>query len=311
MADKLRPDTCEDIRTLCRKISVAHDLDAEIQEELYGHMEDKLIAYLDGEEALAEEDAFILVRKHFGNPSAVKGLLQDVHAYEADVSLARRLAAAVIVTAGVTVVCVYSASAVMWLWPAARGLSGFQASLAVATSLAVVFSWLLLWHWQRRLNAGHTPWFLTWRPAYFVGSIAALLVLKSLVRVTSLVDSSVPMTLWSPSIMRLIVVLLLASPALQCMAWLWWCDRPPRKARAVSIAAGLWAVWILTSSTVTGIDNAMRAVSSSNLPALHVIGLAIGATLLMTVTYALIAYALYRMTRYAVVGFAHWPEARR
>ena len=65
---------------------MAHDLDAEIQEELYGHMQDKLIAYLDGEEALAEADAFILVREHFGNPSAVKGLLQDVHAYEADVT---------------------------------------------------------------------------------------------------------------------------------------------------------------------------------------------------------------------------------
>ena len=30
------------LRELCQKITVAHDLDTEIQEELYGHMEDKL-----------------------------------------------------------------------------------------------------------------------------------------------------------------------------------------------------------------------------------------------------------------------------
>ena len=98
MTDRLKPDTREAMQALCRKISVAHNLDAEIQEELYGHMEDKLLAYLDGEEAVSEQDAFILVREHFGDPSTLKGLLQDVHAYEAHVSLARRLAAAAIVT---------------------------------------------------------------------------------------------------------------------------------------------------------------------------------------------------------------------
>ena len=86
MVDELGPDTNEKMRALCKKISVAHDLDAEIQEELYSHMEDKLLGYLEGEEALAEEDAFILVREHFGDPSALKGLLQGVHAVEARVS---------------------------------------------------------------------------------------------------------------------------------------------------------------------------------------------------------------------------------
>ena len=37
-------------RELARKITVAHDLDPEIQEELYGHIEDKLLAYKSGEE---------------------------------------------------------------------------------------------------------------------------------------------------------------------------------------------------------------------------------------------------------------------
>ena len=94
MVESLRPKTQDQVRTLCRKISVAHDLDPEIQDELYGHMEDKLLAYLNGEEPVTEDDAFILVREHFGDPAVLKGLLQDVHAHEVHVNLARRLAAA-------------------------------------------------------------------------------------------------------------------------------------------------------------------------------------------------------------------------
>lgn len=312
MADRLRPDTCEEIRTLCRKISVAHDLDVEIQEELYGHMEDKLIAYLDGEEALAEEDAFILVREHFGNPSALKGLLQDVHAYEADVSLARRLAAALIVTTGVSVVCLYClylARAVP-LWPPAGVFGGFQASLAAVSALTVVFSWLLLWYWQRRLDAGHTPWFLTWRPAYFVGSIAALLVLLSLVRITSLLDTSVSV-MWPASIWRLMFVVLLASPVLQCMLWLWWCDRPPRKAKAVGTAAGLWAVWMCSASSVASIDNAMHVASSSNAALLPSIARNLGVNFVFMVMCAVVACVLYKIAQYATASFARWSAARR
>jgi len=80
------------MRALCKKISVAHDLDQEIQDELYGHMEDKLLAYLNGEEPVTEDDALILVREHFGDPAVLKNLLQDVHADNAHVSLAHRLA---------------------------------------------------------------------------------------------------------------------------------------------------------------------------------------------------------------------------
>ena len=303
MTDQLRPDTCNEIRILCKKISVAHDLDEEIQEELYGHMEDKLTAYLDGEEALSEEDAFILVREHFGNPSTVKGLLQDVHAREADVSLARRLGAVLIVTAGVNAICLCLASAVLPLWPAARGFGGFHASLSVVSAVTVVFSWLLLRHWRRRLDAGHTPWFLTWPPAYFVGSAVVLSVLQSLVQITSLFDNSVSV-MWSIGVWRLLSVILLASPVLKCMMWLWWCDRPPRKARAVSTAAGLWVVWMWLSSSVANTGIAMRSVS------LPQIAIALGASFLYSVVFALIASALYGTARYAATHYARRSAAR-
>ncbi len=72
MNTPLNNDTQQRARELARTITVAHDLDPEIQEELYGHIEDKLLAYKNGEERITDEDAFILVREHFGNAKELK-----------------------------------------------------------------------------------------------------------------------------------------------------------------------------------------------------------------------------------------------
>jgi hypothetical protein len=80
MSKNLSPETAGRIRDLCRKISVAHDLDDEIQRELYSHLEDKLLGYLRGEEKITEDDALILVKEHFGEFASLKGLLREVHA---------------------------------------------------------------------------------------------------------------------------------------------------------------------------------------------------------------------------------------
>ena len=96
----LSPELEKEARALCAKITVAHDLDAEIQEELFSHVEDKLLGYLQGEVPVSDADALLLARAHFGDPAAIKGLLGDVHAPEAAMSHWRRLAAAAIATLG-------------------------------------------------------------------------------------------------------------------------------------------------------------------------------------------------------------------
>lgn len=80
MSDLFNQKTAEKIRALCGRISVANNLDEEIQKELYSHLEEKLLAYLSGRERVTEEDAFILVKEHFGDPENLKGLLKDAHA---------------------------------------------------------------------------------------------------------------------------------------------------------------------------------------------------------------------------------------
>ena len=52
MPDNLSPETSEKLRALCRKISIANNIDEEIREELYSHMEDKFLGYLSGEEKI-------------------------------------------------------------------------------------------------------------------------------------------------------------------------------------------------------------------------------------------------------------------
>ena len=79
------------IEGFCRKITVAYDIDNDIKEELYGHIEDKLLDYLNGEVKLTEDDAFVLVREHFGNPETVKVLLMEAHEHESQKSSVREL----------------------------------------------------------------------------------------------------------------------------------------------------------------------------------------------------------------------------
>ena len=104
MPEYISPETVERIRALCRQISVAHNLDDEIQRELFSHMEDKLLGYLSGEEKVTEEDAFILMREHFGKPEVIKSMLNETHGMQATVSLMRRLGA--IAVASLAVGCV-------------------------------------------------------------------------------------------------------------------------------------------------------------------------------------------------------------
>ena len=82
MPDSISPQTEEKIRQFCQKISIACGLDYEIQEELYGHFEDRVLGYLAGEERLTEEDAFVLVREHFGSPENIKELMKIAHRRE-------------------------------------------------------------------------------------------------------------------------------------------------------------------------------------------------------------------------------------
>ncbi len=308
MGDQLKPDTSEKMRALCKKISVAHNLDAEIQEELYAHMEDKLIAYMNGDETFAEEDALILVREHFGDPSQVKALFQKVHGYDTNVRLYRRLAAAMVVTMAVSVIFDSLGITLLRLPPETLAFAPPQAVLACVYALTIVFSWLFLWRWQRRLDMGHTPWFLTWRPLYLACVIAALFFLESR---TDTFFNLLYADLYANAAQRsfvawswnsiLIIIPITMHPVFICMVWLWWCDRPPRQARAMRAAAGCWVVWsFLFSFSPAYIDTLVKRVSLWPFMPLSDVVTSITLSFTSFVAYALVACALYKAGQYTL-----------
>jgi hypothetical protein len=71
MHDESIDRAVKQIRSLCHELAEKRGLSDEVREELCGHMEDKLMGYLKGEERVSVEDALVLVRAHFGDAERV------------------------------------------------------------------------------------------------------------------------------------------------------------------------------------------------------------------------------------------------
>ena len=63
------------LRQVCDQMARVHQLSSDQADELYAHMEDKALAYMQGDESLTEEDIALLVREHFGNPYQIEALV--------------------------------------------------------------------------------------------------------------------------------------------------------------------------------------------------------------------------------------------
>lgn len=103
MDNTLSPEMQQQIRAYCDQVCAMNGLD-HVREELQDHFEDKMLAYLSCSEKLQEQDAFLLVREHFGDAAALKSMFQTVHVRETGVTLGRRLAAVAAATLALTLV---------------------------------------------------------------------------------------------------------------------------------------------------------------------------------------------------------------
>src|SRR5665647_2208639 len=115
MAEQMSAAAALRVKALCAKVAVAHSLDEQIRRELAGHMEDELLAYLTGRQRLSEDDALILVEKHFGDPAVVRGLFRNVHRVDSDVSMIRRLLGVAAVSGAAAVVTSLTWGAIGWV----------------------------------------------------------------------------------------------------------------------------------------------------------------------------------------------------
>jgi hypothetical protein len=279
MPEPLSSKTIKKLNAASDALSQKHHLDANACAELRSRMETNLLAYLSGEEKLTEEDAFFLVREHFGDPEVIRAMLLNVHRAEAVTSLVRRIAAVLVLTlaAGLAGYCLQLIFRIGSL--VAFGSAGmfrhWKESVGILCE-AALFTVVLV-HWRKRTDREEKPWFQTAGPLAFVLIIAALLCLDTLIPFLVCLDPAhllnIPRYMLSELhrgysisgghhtdpywLVQLLLkpmhpptfgsifysLLALAYLVFQCALWLWWCDAPPRRFNGMVIAIGAWAFY--------------------------------------------------------------------
>ena len=265
MPENLAPEMEERIRELCSKISVAHNLDEDIRRELYSHMEDKLLGYLSGAEKVTKEDAFILVREHFGKTSVIQNLLLETHAMEARTSFLRRLGAitaASLASAGIGAFLLLLIGIV-----SKNGIYGIitQYSIAWVHLLLPVFLLVgMLLYWRRKMSNGRQPWFYVVNIYYFIGIIISLAFMLVFIRLCFVNIAFSPMERleWisvlqhvSNDFWPMIIPIFL-----QSILWLWWIESTSHKFKEMLIGALAWVGYYDINYLFGGVFN-MRNTS--------------------------------------------------
>jgi hypothetical protein len=244
----------EKARALCAQITVAHNLDSEIQEELYGHVEDKILGYLSGEVPVTGDDALILVREHFGDARVIKSLLQDVHVTEVAVSQWRRYTAATIVMLACSLVGAAALDATL------LAITLFDMSLMLAVwmigpimVMTMLVPWVIFVHWRRILRVGRRPWYYRWSFKTLGVIVLSLALSKMLLPFVMVYGPSngLPHVFFGSNFLR--ATSFVGAPTLlflQCLSWIWWCDGPPRTGRNTLNAAWAWCLIYLVVSAL-------------------------------------------------------------
>lgn len=91
MPEQLNESAIQQIRQIVRQLARKKGLSPEEAEEIGGHLEDKLLAYLRGEERITQEDALLLARAHFGDAAGIAQQLADGAAAAPEVQRARKI----------------------------------------------------------------------------------------------------------------------------------------------------------------------------------------------------------------------------
>lgn len=250
MNTPLNNDIQRKARELAERITVAHDIDPEIQEELYGHIEDKMRAYCSGEESVSQEDALILAREHFGDGAALRGLLHGVHFEAVEMSFLRRvLVLALLTTCAIVLTRILTVTLMQTIHPFGGDRPPIVQMLLRSLILGGYLSGgptllvLLLHHWKRQFNKGESPWLCHLsNPFLATMSVLALATGEALSRLllpnaagrfnTIFLDSW-----WLDGNIHLL------GSAVYCVVWMWWVNPNLGRLRYNFSVGLLWAVY--------------------------------------------------------------------
>jgi hypothetical protein len=245
-------DTQAQIQQLVEEIAGCHHLAADLREELRIHIEDKIQAYLNGEELLTDQDALLLAREHFGNRDRLRGLLGEIHPQLVACDLKQRLAPAMAATAAAMLGSGLLCNA---LWTTGQ-VTYYEGAMAGVILFSVICGGILR-HWKKRLHAGQPPSMVQWRPARQGALIVGLLLLIQLLQ-------PLYIALWQQGYNRPIVghetdtlrfVLSFYSWVFICtLLWFWWCD-VRNELQALMVLKGLWLFLLLSMLSLFSYSN--------------------------------------------------------
>jgi hypothetical protein len=257
---ELSAETAGRIEALCRRVAVGRGVDEAVRRELCGHMADKLAAYVEGREPVSEEDALLLVERHFGEPEAVGEGMRRVHIRAAVDTVARRLAAVFALS------CLLElgrnlSTYVVWRqvdWTAAyhhlppMNLPAGQwvpfVGLAVLPVMVVGAMWGILARWRRRVRRGERVWYADWS-WWGVAAVAAIALVEEEWGRTIVVPS---LEGWLRNYSHHAAAYAMLDQAMALMTalvWIWWCSSRPVRWSSWSVVAGFvgalaWLGWM-------------------------------------------------------------------
>ncbi len=231
------------IGELCESIARRDLLDVDAQEELRGHIEDKVIAYLEGREALTELDAVVLAREHFGSPDTSESYLHAFHLNRLDANVVRRLAQLVFISYAIQFIAVLMLRTFLNGNPLAAFVINLKPlvltpELMVATSGLIVVSVACVLVALRKAAALRRFQDVSTRTtatrAFIAFALSAILPTWWRTELT-------PVTNWLVALTIIHVIFSLIS----CYTWLWWVDRLRGSLAHLAAAACAWLGMIM------------------------------------------------------------------
>jgi len=126
-----------------------------------------MLSYMDGENELSEEEAFSLVRDHFGNPVEIKALFQNVHSGEVFVSFARKLGAIFVLSILVSILFspLYIFQDIFIrnfgvYYPDKFFVVSYVFLKFITPVIPAIFIWTILIIWRRKIIRNEKVWFM-------------------------------------------------------------------------------------------------------------------------------------------------------
>lgn len=273
MDKQLSPETEKALRTLAREIARSRHLGDDTLEELFGHLEDKTIGYLSGEEGLSEADAVVLTRAHFGESVVVEEIAPQTYGNPRRVTLLHRVLMVAVVTFVFGSILQRTAISLTWTI-----LEFEPPQFLVYAIVIVVFSGATTWflaiaagltlrRWERLVRAGTVFHFDPSNSKHLGVAVGVVVFLMLSFMISALpsprLSGSTQAVSWALS--GGLSWLYIGSAVAWPMLWIWWFDRRTGRMKNFASGALAWVGFRFVLGMLTSISSGTISLTLSTL----------------------------------------------